>query len=170
MTNKTAVNWKDNLEYITQELANGISPAKLAKHYGVSRQRILQVFKKYHILYKRVFVTKPEKPSKVVHNRILYNKFLRKKAFATKLGIPFSIEFNDVVWPKECPALRVDLDYNNDTDYAPSFDRILPEFGYIKGNVYIISKRANRIKNDGTGAELLGIVNYILTTLEKSKQ
>lgn len=34
-----------------------------------------------------------------------------------------------------------------------SLDRIDPRKGYVKGNVWIISYRANLIKNDGTAEE-----------------
>jgi hypothetical protein len=37
--------------------------------------------------------------------------------------------------------------------------------GYIKGNVAVISNRANRIKNDGNADEHERIANYIKTNL-----
>lgn len=36
-------------------------------------------------------------------------------------------------------------------------DRVIPELGYVKGNVEIISYRANRLKNDATYHELRAI-------------
>jgi hypothetical protein len=42
---------------------------------------------------------------------------------------------------------------------SPSFDRINndPAIGYVRGNVNIISQRANQIKSDATAAELQAV-------------
>lgn len=50
--------------------------------------------------------------------------------------------------PKRCSIFKyVVLNYYNTNnlilDYSPSLDRIVPELGYVKGNVRIISHRAN---------------------------
>jgi hypothetical protein len=47
---------------------------------------------------------------------------------------------------------------------SPSLDRIVPELGYVKGNVRVISDRANRIKRDATLEELRAIVKYVEET------
>lgn len=39
-------------------------------------------------------------------------------------------------------------------DNSPSLDRFKPELGYVKGNIHVISTRANRIKNDATYNEI----------------
>jgi len=46
-------------------------------------------------------------------------------------------------------------------DNVPSVDRIDPTKGYIKGNVEVISWRANHLKNNATVEELEAIVNYM---------
>lgn len=40
-------------------------------------------------------------------------------------------------------------------------DRIIPELGYTKGNVVVISFRANRLKNDATYEELRALADYV---------
>jgi hypothetical protein len=37
---------------------------------------------------------------------------------------------------------------------SPSLDKIIPSKGYIKGNVWVISNRANTLKNDASLQEL----------------
>ena len=86
----------------------------------------------------------------------------RLKLKAAKLGIPFNITIEDVKTPSYCPILGIPLIYANicSTDNSPSIDRIIPKLGYIKGNVVVISRRANRIKNDATISELQKISDF----------
>lgn len=81
------------------------------------------------------------------------------KVRARKKGLQFNIELADIVVPSHCPYLDIALITDNDCkrDSSPTLDRIVPALGYVKGNVEVISERANRIKNDGTPEELLKI-------------
>lgn len=36
----------------------------------------------------------------------------------------------------------------------PSLDKIIPKLGYVKGNVWVVSNKANRIKSNATIEEL----------------
>lgn len=66
------------------------------------------------------------------------------------------IKQHQVEIPDFCPILGLKLKVNNKviSDNSYSFDRIIPELGYVPGNVICISQRANRIKNDSTLDEL----------------
>ena len=59
--------------------------------------------------------------------------------------------------PVVCPVLGVELSYRAKggihTPNSASIDRIDPSRGYCKGNVWVISMRANVVKNDGTPEE-----------------
>jgi hypothetical protein len=44
---------------------------------------------------------------------------------------------------------------------SPSIDRIDPERGYVKGNIKIISFRANQIKSDASHQELKLVAAYV---------
>ena len=88
------------------------------------------------------------------------------KARAKRDGLPFSIGPKDLVWPEYCPVLGVKLDYaftNQNRDCRPSMDRYINEFGYVPGNVFVISQRANRIKSDATANELVAIAAYAVS-------
>lgn len=82
----------------------------------------------------------------------------RSKSRAKKLGIAFNIVASDIVLVEVCPVLGIKIDYDTrQTGYrsdAPSIDRIKPELGYTKGNVRVISARANMLKNNASLAEL----------------
>lgn len=90
------------------------------------------------------------------------------KSRCKRLGVDFNLTMDDVIIPDICPILGIPLFHGSGyrTDNSPSIDRIDNDVGYIKGNVHVISMRANRIKNDSTLEELQSIVNY-LTTLKE---
>lgn len=44
---------------------------------------------------------------------------------------------------------------------TPSLDRIVPERGYVRGNVEVISWEANRLKNSATLEQLEALVDYL---------
>lgn len=104
----------------------------------------------------RILISKQEwrdtMPEKKVWNRA--------KQRAKSRGIPFNIEMSDITIPEVCPVLGILL-VVGDTEAAPSIDRVIPALGYVKGNVNIISNRANRIKSDATKEELERVLDYI---------
>lgn len=83
--------------------------------------------------------------------------WLSAKKRATKQNVPFNIEVEDIVIPDTCPLLGIKLEFNgsvNNRDSSPSLDRKNPALGYVKGNIAVISYRANRIKNNASAAEI----------------
>jgi hypothetical protein len=83
---------------------------------------------------------------------------------AQKRAIPFDLSIEDIVVPDFCPVLGLPL-YRNTGGRAqgpnsPSVDRIDPAKGYVKGNVRVISSRANAIKSNATPEELLRVAAY----------
>lgn len=88
------------------------------------------------------------------------------KSRAKKMGLLFDLVPADIPLPTNCPVLGLLLDYTSregkkNRDDAPSLDRIDPKKGYVRGNVQVISLRANRIKNDATVAELRTIADFM---------
>ena len=101
------------------------------------------------------------------NKKIIWNKippeqrlFNSVKKRVLKKNIPFDINIDDIIIPEVCPILDIPLDFST-FDNTPQVDRIIPLKGYIKGNIQVISGRANRIKNDGTLAEHEAIVKYL---------
>lgn len=89
------------------------------------------------------------------------------KSRAKKLGMEFDIDESDVVIPDKCPILGLPLFIRQGSAGSgknpnnPSLDRIDSNKGYIKGNVRVVSWRANDLKKDGTLEEFKMIVeNY----------
>jgi len=99
----------------------------------------------------------------IKHNKHEIYLFRIAKARARKSNIEFSITTDDIIVPINCPVLGIPLTFDNKrlNENSPTLDRINNSFGYVKGNVCVISGRANRIKNDGTAEEHEKISNYI---------
>lgn len=76
-------------------------------------------------------------------------------------GLDFNLELSDIVIPDRCPIFGNKFHKNPDRRDSPSLDRIDSDKGYIKGNVWVISRRANIIKNDATPAELRMIADAV---------
>lgn len=83
---------------------------------------------------------KKENPEKLMLKRI--------KVKAKQKGIPFNLEEKDIIIPKYCPFLGLELKMNNGiiNDNSPTLDKIEPSLGYVKGNIQVISAKANAMK------------------------
>jgi hypothetical protein len=83
---------------------------------------------------------------------------------AKKYGIPFDITYADLIMPEVCPYLQIPLVRvkNRIGGTSPTLDRIVPELGYVKGNVQIISDKANRMKNNASPEELILFAQNVL--------
>ena len=89
------------------------------------------------------------------------------KVRAKEKGCPLDIDIQYVasLYVDKCPLLGIDLSWENSgmaIANSPSLDKIDPRLGYVHGNVWIISHRANTIKSDATPQELLAIANALL--------
>ena len=87
----------------------------------------------------------------------------RAKYRAKQRGHEFTITKDDIVIPDKCPLLGIPLIKNKTIQKgnSPSLDRKDPTKGYIKGNVWVISNRANTLKNDATIQELKTLVENL---------
>jgi hypothetical protein len=81
-------------------------------------------------------------------------------------GREFNLRMEDIakLYVERCPILGIDLVWDNKESVAhgsPSLDRIDNDRGYIKGNVQIISHRANSLKRDYLLDEWEKMTNYM---------
>lgn len=96
------------------------------------------------------------------------HQFRQRRNQAIKKGIPFTIELSDIEQPEFCPVLGIKLNYSwgglsghlKDPSKA-TLDKLIPELGYVPGNVFVISWRANKLKSDMTVMELEKILKYM---------
>lgn len=82
----------------------------------------------------------------------------RARKRAKDRGLPFAISKSSIAIPPNCPALGLPIKFGGRrSQLSPSLDRIVPERGYVDGNVRVISDRANRLKGKRTLNELLDL-------------
>ena len=79
----------------------------------------------------------------------------RKRAKAR--GVPCTVTVEDIVIPERCPILNIKLvsGRRKKKDGSYSLDRIVPELGYVKGNIMVMSNLANTMKNSANREMLL---------------
>lgn len=83
------------------------------------------------------------------------------RARSKKYGIPCTITYKDVIVPEKCPYLDVELiPFSGWT--SPSLDKIVPELGYVAGNIQVISTLANTMKNQASIEQLLTFSRAVL--------
>ena len=97
---------------------------------------------------------------------------LRQRAKEFDVPCDVDLQYLIKIFPKDgrCPIFRTKfpwgLDFISETDgmkerTSPSVDRIVPKKGYVKGNVAIISIKANGIKTDATPDEIIKVANWL---------
>jgi hypothetical protein len=81
---------------------------------------------------------------------------------AKKYDVPFSITYRDIPIPDVCPVLGIRLERNKGkmSRNSATVDRVIPELGYVPGNVIVVSLKANNIKNDATPEEILSVGEF----------
>ena len=94
-----------------------------------------------------------------------YTMFANAKQRAKRKNLDFDIDRKYIreIMTDTCPVLGVKLErgVGYPQDNSPSLDRVDCTKGYVKGNLRIISDRANRIKRDASLHELKCIVEYM---------
>ena len=94
------------------------------------------------------------------------------KQRAKEKGTEFSITESDLTIPEFFPILGIPLIRVGTiaTDNSPSIDRIDSTKGYIKGNVQVISKKANTLKNSSSLSELIILGEWAKLQLLEDEQ
>ena len=78
-------------------------------------------------------------------------------------NIPFDITAEDITIPETCPVLGIQLQIGEKVacNNSPTLDRIKPELGYVKGNIQVMSYRANMLKSNATIEELEKVLEHL---------
>ena len=130
---------------------------KSREYYHSNKERIAEHRKRYYEANK-------DRLNALTKEEML---FKNAQSRARRKKLPFNITLNDIVIPKNCPvfpSIELCHDNNKTQDNSPSLDRIIPELGYVKGNIQVISHRANTVKSCGSIEEHLAVIDYIKRT------
>jgi hypothetical protein len=93
---------------------------------------------------------------------------------AKEIDVPFDLKVEDISAPAFCPVLGLELRYGGGPDPYPasnsaSLDRLIPERGYVEGNVRVISQLANQIKGSATLEQIEAVVVWLRKQLQNEK-
>ena len=89
------------------------------------------------------------------------------RARARKYDLPFNLKAKDLreIITARCPIFGFKFEINkqntkNNWRNSPSLDRIVPDKGYVKDNIIIVSLMANSIKNQATPKEIQKVATF----------
>ena len=119
-------------------------------------------------LQRREYKQRPEQKKKASEQHKRWrvtnyrkNWLKRTEQRCRKYGWPFNLTLDDLEIPDVCPALGIPIIRNDPAKWqSPSIDRIDPALGYVKGNVAIISFRANQVKSNSSVEEMENVLKY----------
>ena len=109
--------------------------------------------------------------NKYTNKSFLLSKLWKARTRAKKNGIPFDLTKEDIqkLWDDcsgTCEILKIKMEPTIQTGKwdrwnCPSLDKIDPSKGYKKGNVRIISHKANTLKGDATLEQVQSLLDYM---------
>lgn len=134
------------------------------KWYEENKDRLKIKMKEYNLKFSQKIA---ENRRKWADKNVEKRMFQSSKSRAMRDNILFDLEISDIVVPSKCPILNIELKHNNrkSAKYnSPSLDRFDNNKGYIKGNIQVISYRANTMKGDATPKDLLQFAYWVILT------
>ena len=116
---------------------------------------------KNYFITKYLHLTSPE-------GRLLYRTYNSSH----KEGYNFNLTIDDIVIPEYCPYLNIKLTTDPKDNKEPNYatvDRIESCKGYIKGNVQVVSRKANMMKSLASQEQILQFSINALKLIENIK-
>ena len=141
-------------------------PPKPTKYkHGDVHEETGRIFSHYYFSKNKWLEKKYKSTSKIdAQIEIMYNAAL-KRARDENLPFDIDVEYLKSIRTNLCPIFGIVLAWGIWNKHAqnnsPSLDRIIPEYGYIKGNVCIISYAANKMKQDMGYEELYKLADWL---------
>lgn len=88
---------------------------------------------------------------------------LRSKA--KKLNLPFDLtgKYLSSIAPTNCPVLGIPLQRcanKQSKATSPSVDRLIPEKGYVQGNIIIVSGLANAVRSNASPEQIIAVGEF----------
>ena len=117
-------------------------------------------------------IASPESYTRTRINQSLFK--IRKRCKLKNIPIDIDLDYLVEIFPNDykCPISREKMSwgvYDSSKEDSPSIDRIVPEKGYVKGNVRWVSDICNTLKSN-RNIELLEKLYFDLKRLKKEKK
>ena len=89
---------------------------------------------------------------------------LRGRAKNKEIPFNLTLDYINAIWPEDnrCPALGIPFVRHSGAGRhnSPSVDKLNPALGYVKGNVAIVSHRANTIMHNAKPSEVMTVAKW----------
>ena len=145
--------------------------AELMKLWRLNHpEKMKEYYQRYYNKNKDKFKNKLSNWREKNHEKAI---LLRAKQRAKQKDFEFNLEAVDIVIPLKCPILDIEIVRNTNSSVkanSPSLDRIDNTKGYVKGNIMVISNKANTMKNNASPEELVKFARWILKTYGGSNE
>jgi len=130
-------------------------------------------------LYEKEYIKRPR--TKQLHKESQRNLRLKNpkarllshaKERAKEQNLEFNITEDDIDIPEFCPVLGIPMFVGEGKfhDGSLTIDRVNNNRGYVKGNVAVISWRANSLKGDSTIEEIDNVIEYMKLNLNSESK
>lgn len=136
------------------------------KYYAVNPQSYRIRQKEYQLKTLDKFAERSAKWDAKNHEGCLLRA---ARCRASKRGLEFNIEISDILIPDTCPILGISIVRGKGklSPGSATLDRINNDLGYVKGNVWVISSKANLMKNSATLDELVAFGKWAISLSHK---
>lgn len=138
-----------------------------SRWYSENKDIHLERCRKYNKENKEIISVRERKRLERQKNNTPATYIINRLRSKRGLG-PIDLTEEDLHVPSVCPLLNIPLQFS--TQYpawnSPSVDRINPQLGYVKGNVWVISRLANTMKNCASKEELRAFCTNSLALMD----
>jgi hypothetical protein len=160
------------MEHITQLHSEGLNDSQISRKLNIRGSRInyyrFRVLKLETYRPRREYGSEQDKLKGYIIRNI--------KSSARIRGLDFNLSIADIILPTNCPIMDTPLSFksflgltdHNNLDQA-TIDRIDSGKGYVKGNIWIISRLANNMKSCATQDQLITFSKSILKLTENQR-
>ena len=148
---------------------SGGPQSKFGKWYSKNKEHRIEYMRNYRALNReKVRATSREHNAAKRISRPEYFMLANARQRASDRGQPCTITEADIVIPSHCPLLGAPLQAQLGLlgSNSPSLDRIDSSKGYVPGNVWVISHKANSMKRDATPSELVAFAHALIKTFK----
>lgn len=140
------------------------NPEEYRLYYENNRDKFREACRKHDATPERK-TSKAKQYQQTKSRQPEYIMLKNAQARANHLGLEFSIMSEDIIIPPVCPLFLIPLYVktggNGPGPNSPTLDRIDNSKGYVKGNVSVISHKANTCKRDMNIEEVERLLKYM---------